>query len=137
MLLSYTDSVGKREFLQDIILNTIVPHEWKGIELRGEDAQEAKVIWMDIKGDGSLGRLLERVRGYYDKNILKKLREKEEEKMSEKDVINDKSSFINKTLSNLIIYQPMDSQEFVVVCRSLPQIFRENRDVVLMVVDGL
>ena len=66
--ISYQDIAGKREFLNDLLLNTIIPSVWfRDVELKpGQDASETKAVIIDIKGGFSLSRLADKVRKYYD-----------------------------------------------------------------------
>ena len=34
LMVSYNDPTGKREFQQDLLMNTVIPSEWNDIELR-------------------------------------------------------------------------------------------------------
>lgn len=57
--------------------------------------------------------------------------------MTESEAIDDKSLFIKTCFQNLFVFQVMDAFEFVVVSRALPKLMKENRDIVLLVIDGL
>ena len=71
---SYQDVAGKKEFLNDLILNTIIPSFWfKDIELKpGQDAADTKAVIIDIKGGFSLSKLADKIRKYYD-NLLQRV----------------------------------------------------------------
>ena len=57
--------------------------------------------------------------------------------MTEDEAIEDKSAFINTCFNNLFVFQVMDAEEFTIVARALPALFKQNWDIVLLVVDGL
>lgn len=57
--------------------------------------------------------------------------------MTDQQAINDKSNFINACLSNLYVEQPMDAEEFLMHAKALPHLFQKERDIVLLMIDGL
>lgn len=66
--IGYQDVIGKREFINDILLNTIMPSFWfENMSLKeGQDATETKVVFIDIKGSFSIQKFVDYIRNYYE-----------------------------------------------------------------------
>ena len=76
----------------------------------------------------------EKVRHVYDKHNLWKTPGPEP---NERQITNDKHNFIKQVLSNLFVFTCMDAIEFNLAVRSLATFFRKNKNIGLVVIDGL
>lgn len=100
---------------------------------------------IDIKGNFNLNKFIDKIRNFYDAIYEKIVKEKgglpgddgEIKEPTEDDILNDKSEFINKCLENFYIFSVMDAEEFTTVSRSLPIFFKNNREIAMVVIDGM
>lgn len=76
----------------------------------------------------------EKVRDVYDKYNLWKTLGKNP---TERQITDNKHNFIKQVLSNLFVFTVMDAIEFNIAVRSLATFFRRNKNVGLLVIDGL
>jgi len=76
----------------------------------------------------------EKVRHVYDKHNLWKTLGPEP---NERQITNDKHNFIKQVLSNLFVFTCMDAIELNLAVRSLATFFRKNKNIGLVVIDGL
>ena len=76
--MTYQDVTGKREVLDDLLLNAILPNKWfNDVELKPEqESTESKAILIDIKGQFCFSRFINRIRDYYEKLIKRIAKEK-------------------------------------------------------------
>jgi hypothetical protein len=99
-----------------------------------DEGQELCAVLIDIQGSFCMRKFNEKVRNIYDKYNLWKTLGKNP---SERQVTNDKHNFIKTVLSNFHVFTCMDAIEFNLAVRSLATFFRKNKNVGLLVIDGL
>lgn len=95
---------------------------------------ELCAVVIDIQGSFCMRKFNEKVRYIYDKYNLSKTLGKEP---TERQITNDKHNFIRQVLQNLFVFTCMDAIEFNLVVRSLASFFAKNKNVGLVVIDGL
>ena len=67
----FNDTIGKREFIYEFLISTLLPKEWCGMNCDEapiiiEEGQELGAILIDIQGSFSCYKFLEKIRHYYD-----------------------------------------------------------------------
>lgn len=62
--LYYNDTIGKREFLNELLISTIMLKQWGNKELEGASEKQAVII--DIQGQFSCYKFVEKLREYYE-----------------------------------------------------------------------
>jgi hypothetical protein len=98
------------------------------------EGQELQALIIDIQGQFSARKFVEKVRNAYDRHKLSSILGSSP---SEKQVTSDKHNFIMKVMSNLFVFPCMDAVEFNLTVRSLSQFLRKNKNIGLVVVDGI
>lgn len=99
-----------------------------------DEGQELCSVVIDIGGSFSARKFNEKVRHVYDKYNLRKVLGSEP---TERQITDNKHQFIKSVLKNLFVFPCMDAVEFNLTVRSLATFFRKNKNVGLLVIDGL
>lgn len=142
-------------------MNATLPKEWGQGDLPKEipEGQELAVILLDIGSSFSVSKFAEKLRDFYSQNDLFSGNDTSfnahatsqhskpkagacpsstaANDLQAKAIDNDKSEFIKTVLKNLYIYECRDTVQFNLAVRSLPSFFRTNKNVGMVVVDGL
>ena len=107
--LYYNDPIGKREFVNELLLATLLPKQWgNGAEVREiPGAQEMAAVVIECMGQFSCYKFVERVRQAYDANNLHETVAGAGEKAAgspSKEVVDDKHNFIKQIMSSLYLF---------------------------------
>lgn len=94
---------------------------------------------IDVQGQFSCYKFIERVRQYYDQNQLYETVENSSGggHQQSKEETEDKHQFIKQVLSNLYLFQVFSAVEFNLTVRSLAQFLKTHKNVGLVVIDGI
>ena len=135
----YNDTVGKRELVNELLLSALLPKQWGNNENARElpYAQELNAVLIDVQGQFSCYKFIERVRQYYDQHQLYETVEGGQPGAQTKEETEDKHQFIKQVLSNLYLFQVFTAVEFNLTVRSLAQFLKTHKNIGLIVIDGL
>lgn len=127
-------------------MSTILMKQWgAGDNCKDLDnANELSAILIDIQGQFSCYKFIEKLREYYDSHRLYETvetknengRELTEKEINDKQIAN-KFDFVKQVMSNLFIFQCFDAVEFNLTVRSLASFLKKQKNVGLIVVDGI
>lgn len=146
--LYYNDPLGKRELLNELMLSALLPKQWGqgtdggGVQKDLPQAQEMGAVLIDVQGQFSAYKFIERVRACYDAHQLY-------ETVGDagpagggdggqsKAETEDKHAFIKQVLSGLYVFKVFSAVEFNLTVRSLANFLKTHKNIGLVVVDGL
>eukprot|EP00347_Sterkiella_histriomuscorum_P009559 403340741 len=142
----YNDTVGKREFVNELLMSTILMKQWgQGDNCKDlENTNELSAIIIDIQGQFSCYKFIEKLREYYDSRKLydtvetfnENGRELSERELNDKQIAN-KFEFVKQVMQNLYIFSCFDAVEFNLTVRSLASFLKKQKNIGLIVVDGI
>ena len=98
------------------------------------EGQELQCVLLDIQGQFSSRKFMEKVRHVYDKH---RLYEVLGPRATEEQIKANQLNFVRVVLQNLFVFPCMDAIEFNLTARSLHSFLRRNKSVGLVVIDGI